>query len=84
MITGTFGGVLGDMICNEVPTLFRPSPLNATCAFAGAWAYWGLLEMEVPEKYALLAGLAVIVAFRLASVRWNWSFPGIREPSGDP
>jgi len=83
VITGTFGGVLGDIICNEVPTLFRPSPLNATCAFAGAWVYRGMLEWGgFAESYALLGGLFVIVATRLAAVKWNWCFPGIRDPGG--
>lgn len=84
VITGTFGGVLGDVICNEVPALFQPSPLNATCSFAGAWVYWGALQWELPEAWALGLGGAVIVALRLASVRWNWCFPGIREPSQSP
>lgn len=78
-ITGTFGGVLGDMLCNEVPSLFRPSPLNATCAFAGAWVFWGALQLEAPEPWALAGGLLVIVATRLAAVKWNWCFPAVRE-----
>ncbi|MEQ1841691.1 MAG: trimeric intracellular cation channel family protein [Verrucomicrobiales bacterium] len=82
VITGTFGGVLGDVICNEVPSLFVPSPLNATCAFTGAWVYWGMLHFGLPERYALLAGLSVIVAFRVAAVRWNWTFPAVREVRG--
>lgn len=79
VITGTFGGVLGDVICNEVPSLFIPSPLNATCSFAGAWLYIGLLKFDVPNSYALIAGIVLIVAFRLAAVRWNWCFPAVRE-----
>jgi uncharacterized membrane protein YeiH len=81
-ITGTFGGVVGDMICNEVPTLFTPSPLNATCSFTGAWIYWGMLHFELPQEWSLLVGLLVIVLFRLAAVKWSWCFPGIREPGG--
>lgn len=82
VITGTFGGVLGDVICNEVPSLFIPSPLNATCAFTGAWVYWGMLEWgEFAETYALTGGLVTTVAFRLAAVKWNWCFPAIREPT---
>lgn len=80
VITGTFGGVLGDVICNEVPSLFTPSPLNATCAFAGAWVYLGLLQGEVTASAALLSGIVVIVLFRLAAVKWNWCFPAVREP----
>lgn len=82
VITGTFGGVLGDVICNEVPSLFVPSPLNATCAFTGAWLYFGLIHFAVPERYALFCGIAVIVLFRLAAVKGNWCFPAVREPVG--
>jgi uncharacterized membrane protein YeiH len=84
VITGTFGGVLGDLLCNEIPSLFVPSPLNATCAFAGAWAYLGLLRFSVPERYALVTGIVVIVAFRLAAIRWNWTLPAVREVRGNP
>ena len=80
VITGTFGGVLGDLLCNELPSLFVPSPLNATCAFTGAWAYLGLLHLGVAERYSLAAGIVIIVAFRLAAIRWNWSLPAVRDP----
>lgn len=81
VITGTFGGVLGDVLCNEVPTLFVPSPLNATCGFAGAWLYLGLRGIEVPDRASLVAAFAFIVLFRLAALRWNWCFPAVREPA---
>ncbi len=82
VITGTFGGVLGDLLCNEIPSLFVPSPLNATCGFVGAWVYLGLLRITVPERYALAIGILVIVAFRLAAIRWNWVLPAVREAGG--
>jgi uncharacterized membrane protein YeiH len=69
------------LLCNEVPSLFIPSPLNATCAFAGAWVYLGVLHLDFPARYALVAGILVIVLFRLAAVKWNWCLPAVREPS---
>ncbi len=81
VITGTFGGVIGDVLCNEIPSLFRPSPLNATCAFAGAWSYIVLIHFQMPEEYGLLIGIFVIVIFRIAAVRWNWCFPAVRPAS---
>jgi len=36
--------------------------------------------MDVPNGYALVAGIVLIVLFRLAAVRWNWCFPAVREP----
>lgn len=81
VITGTFGGVLGDIVCNEVPRLFRPAPLYATCAFAGSWAYLGLRYLGVGEEICSLGALALTVAFRLAAVKWSFQFPAIHHPS---
>ncbi|MGJ8698230.1 MAG: trimeric intracellular cation channel family protein [Verrucomicrobiaceae bacterium] len=80
VMTGTFGGVIGDVICNEIPTLFRPAPLCATCALAGALVYLGLLHVGVAEPAAMLTGATVVVVFRLAALKWNWSFRGVRHP----
>jgi len=82
-ITGTFGGVLGDIICNEIPALFRPAPLCATCAFAGAWIWLLATHAGMPEPYPLLAGATLIVVFRLVAVRWNLHFPAVRRPPGE-
>jgi uncharacterized membrane protein YeiH len=75
VVTGTFGGVIADVICNEIPALFRSGPLYATCAFAGAWVHLLALRMELPPGLALLAGFVVIVLFRLAAVKWNLRLP---------
>ena len=40
LVTGVFGGVLRDMVCNEIPTAFRDHRPYAVCAFAGGWAMW--------------------------------------------
>lgn len=80
VITGTFGGVVGDLLCNEIPSLFVPNPLNATCAFAGAWVYLGMLHLETPKDFALVVGIVLIALFRLAALRWNWTLPPVREP----
>ncbi len=75
VITGTFGGVIGDIVCNRVPSLFRTAPLFATCAFAGCWLLFSLQAVRVPEPYATTTATGFIVIFRLASVRWNWQLP---------
>jgi uncharacterized membrane protein YeiH len=38
VITGVFGGVLRDVLCNEVPQAFSDHRPYALCAFAGGWA----------------------------------------------
>lgn len=87
-ITGTFGGVIGDVICNELPSLFRAAPLYATCSFVGCWVYLLLRSLVPHQILAVSVGLAVIVLFRLAALYWDIRLPdfsaadedGRREP----
>jgi uncharacterized membrane protein YeiH len=78
VITGTFGGVIAEVICNEVPSLFRAAPLNATCSFVGAWIYVLLELCPAPHSIALWAGIGVVALLRLAALRWNWQLPQVR------
>ncbi len=80
VMTGTFGGVLGDIACNEVPRLFRPTtPLYASCAFAGCWVYLLLRETVVGVDVALWAGAVTIVLLRLAALHFNLRLPAARQ-----
>ncbi|HWX10808.1 MAG TPA: trimeric intracellular cation channel family protein, partial [Trinickia sp.] len=37
VVTGVFGVIIRDVLCNEVPLILRDSRPYATCAFAGCW-----------------------------------------------
>ena len=78
-VTGTFGGVIGDVICNRVPSLFRPAPLFATCSFAGAWLFILLDALPATRGTAALAAIAFMVVFRLAAIRYGWVLPHLEE-----
>jgi len=80
-MTGTFGGVLGDIVCNEIPSLFRPAPLCATCSFVGALIWLALRPLGWLEPLPMIVGAAMVVILRLAAVRWNWQLPALRPPS---
>ncbi len=82
VVTGAFGGVIADVVCNEVPRLFRAAPLYATCAFAGSWVFLGLQLLPNTKDFAALAGISVTVLLRLAAVRWNLSLPTHTHDSG--
>ena len=76
VITGTFGGVIGDIVCNEVPSLFRPTtPLYASCSFLGCWAYILSSRAGLAEPIALWGAVVVIVALRLGALKWDWRLP---------
>ncbi|HZW13463.1 MAG TPA: trimeric intracellular cation channel family protein [Noviherbaspirillum sp.] len=75
VITGIFGGVLRDVLCNEIPLVFRRGHLYATCSFAGCWVYLLLNRFDVPEAVSLFSSIFVTVALRLAAVRFNLRLP---------
>jgi uncharacterized membrane protein YeiH len=79
VMTGTFGGVLRDIVLNEVPLLFRPTmQLYATTVFAGGVAQVALLRLGVPASSALAIGAGVTIALRLAAIGFDWKLPPAR------
>ena len=75
VITGIFGGVLRDVLCNEIPLVFRRGHLYATCSFAGCWTYLVLDRLGVPAGISLSASIVTTVVMRLAAVRFNLRLP---------
>lgn len=72
VITGTFGGVIGEIVCNEVPSLFRPgTPLYATCAFAGGALLVLLDWLGVADSIAFAVSATVVVVLRLLALRFR-------------
>ena len=52
-ITGAFGGVLRDLVCNEIPALFRDHRPYAVCAFAGGVGYEAIIWLGLPDAAAI-------------------------------
>lgn len=75
VVTGVFGGVLRDIVCNEIPTAFRDHRPYALCAFAGGWVYLGLAALSAPEWLALAATVTVSAGLRLLALWLDWRLP---------
>lgn len=80
--TGTFGGVIGDVVCNQVPSLFRTAPLYATCSFVGCWLMFALVSAGASQSTATVTAITFTVALRLVAVSRNWSLPILQD--GEP
>jgi uncharacterized membrane protein YeiH len=75
VITGVFGGVLRDVICNEIPMVFARTQLYATCALAGAWTYILLDHLHAYAHWSLPAGVVVTFLTRMAAIRFDLRLP---------
>jgi len=74
VVTGVVGGVLRDMLCNEVPLVFG-GELYGSAAWAGALLMVALIAAGVAESIAAIAAMALILAVRLAAIRWRITLP---------
>ena len=75
-ITASFGGVLRDILCNEIPVIFRKEIYATACILGGA-AYFLLRPSPLPEGYAYLLGVVIVISIRLAAVRYHITLPNI-------
>lgn len=76
VVTGIFGGVLRDMVCNEIPTTFKDHRPYAVCAFAGACAYVLLDNLVLPPAVLMLACIVITVTCRSLALSLGWKTPG--------
>ena len=74
MITGVFGGLLRDILCNQMPLVLQRE-VYATVALLTGSLYVALLYFQVDSAVAQLASIAAGFAFRLLALRFSWRLP---------
>lgn len=74
MITGIFGGILRDILCNRVPVVLQHE-LYASVSLLVAILYLVMLELKVDHDLNLILSFCFGLALRLAAIRWSWSLP---------
>lgn len=77
--TGTFGGLMRDVVCNEVPLVLKQGELYLTAAFAGAAAALGAKAIGMDQSIALISCAAVTFALRAGSLSFGWRLPVYRS-----
>lgn len=76
-ISACFGGVVRDILCNEIPVIFRKE-IYATACIAGGFVYFSLLYFNFSNDFNLIITAGTIISIRLLAVVKGWSFPQIQ------
>ena len=80
MLTGIGGGVLRDLLVNEIPVVLR-ADLYAVAALAGAAVVVAGHLVQWPPTATTIGGSDLCFAIRLVAIRRGWSLPAAR-PAG--
>lgn len=78
MITAVVGGVTRDVLCREVPLIFRKE-IYATACLVGAVIFYAGIEFGVPKNLNYVLTTAVIISIRTLSIRYNLSLPKMKK-----
>ncbi|MDZ4199973.1 MAG: trimeric intracellular cation channel family protein [Kiritimatiellia bacterium] len=80
VITGTAGGVLRDVLSNQVSFLFNHGELYATASILGATLLVIFDRLHFHRETGWLLATGACLALRLAAIRWGWKLPMLRIP----
>ncbi len=84
MITGCLGGLMRDVVCNEVPLVLKQGELYATCALAGSLGAVLARGVGLQDELSLLICAAVVFTLRAGSIALGWRLPVYKSQPPSP
>lgn len=75
VVTAVFGGVLRDIVCNEIPNAFRDHRPYAVCAFAGGWVLVAAQALDADDWVGLVCAATVAAALRGFALLTGYTLP---------
>lgn len=83
-VTGSAGGIVRDILSDQIPLVLQEGKLYATAAIVGTSAYFLLEAVGVHAGTAALSGMLVVAIIRFAAIRWELSLPVFHlDPTGE-
>ncbi len=73
-MTGCFGGVVRDILCNEIPVIFRKE-IYATASIAGGICFISLYNAKIDQNVVYVSTALLIIIIRLLVVKYKVSLP---------
>ena len=77
-MTACFGGVIRDILCNEIPVIFRRE-IYATICLAGGILFFLLKKVGVDDDFLSIVVVVFMIVFRILAVRYKWSLAPVER-----
>ena len=74
VVSAVFGGVIRDLLSNEIPLIFRKE-IYASACLVGALTHLFVERMVPDGTYNMIFPIAVVIGIRYFSIRRNWHLP---------
>ncbi|QFZ55193.1 trimeric intracellular cation channel family protein [Oceanihabitans sp. IOP_32] len=75
-ISACFGGILRDILCNEIPVIFRKE-IYATACILGGTVFFVLREFPIQDDIIFIIAGSVVISARLLAVKFKIALPNI-------
>lgn len=77
-MTACFGGVIRDILCNDIPVIFHRE-IYATVCILGGIVFFALRYLNLNSDLIYVITVAVIIISRMLSVKYNWCLPSLEK-----
>lgn len=77
-ITAVFGGIIRDILCNEIPLIFRKEMYATTCILGGIF-YIAMGYLTPPSWVPLVSTVLFVIILRILAIKFKLSYPLLSE-----
>jgi uncharacterized membrane protein YeiH len=75
-ISACFGGVIRDILCNEIPVIFRKEIYATACIFGGV-AYFLINMLPIKGDFVFIIAGLIVITIRILAVKFKIALPTI-------
>jgi uncharacterized membrane protein YeiH len=79
-MSACFGGVIRDILCNEIPVIFRKE-IYATACITGGLSYFLIRKLPLESDFVFIIAGAIVILVRLLAVKFKIALPNIYKSS---
>lgn len=75
-MSACFGGVIRDILCNDIPVIFHKE-IYATACILGGFSYFALTYFNLPQDLIFIISGSVVIAVRISAVVFKIQLPRV-------